>query len=387
MLKQLEGSQGIAEAIALCRPGVVCAYPITPQTHIVESLGEMIHSGAIKNARFINVESEMSAISVAMGGCVSGVRSYTATSSQGLLFMMEAVYNASGLGLPLVMTLGNRTIGSPINIWNDHSDVMSVRDAGWLLLFADNNQDALDLHIQAFRIAEEAGIPVMVCVDGFILTHAYEPVDVPTQEQVDQFLPAYKSIQTLDFDDVCAIGAMVPPNVFTEVRYIAHNKYHQAKKIILDVQKEFKNIFGRDSGGMIRTYKTDDAPTVVVSMGSVAGTIYDAIDELREEGHNIGHVSICSYRPFPVEELRHVLCNKERVIVVEKAFSMGRGGVLYEEMQLALRSDDVQIHSVIAGLGGREIFKEDLKKIFTKKDLEKELFLNLRHELLKDIIN
>lgn len=387
MLKQLEGSQGIAEAIALCRPGIVCAYPITPQTHIVESLGEMIHGGEINSARFINVESEMSAISVAMGGCVSGVRSYTATSSQGLLFMMEAVYNASGLGLPLVMTLGNRTIGSPINIWNDHSDVMSVRDAGWLLLFADSNQDALDLHIQAFRIAEEAGIPVMVCVDGFILTHAYEPVDVPTQEQVDEFLPAYRSIQTLSFDDVCAIGAMVPPTIFTEVRYIAHNKYQKAKDIILDVQKDFQRIFGRESGGMIRSYKAEDAQTIVVSMGSIAGTIHDAIDELRDDGHKIGHVSICAYRPFPVEELRQALWNAEKVIVVEKAFSMGRGGVLYEEVQLALRGDDMQIHSVIAGLGGREIFKEDLKRIFIKEDLERELFLNLKHELLKDIID
>src|ERR1700758_4598685 len=191
MLKQIEGSRATAEGVALCRPEVICAYPITPQTHIVEALGEMVRSGELENCEFINVESEFGALSVAIGASAAGARAYTATASQGLLFMAEAVYNASGLGLPIVMTLGNRAIGAPINIWNDHSDAMSMRDAGWMQLFAETNQESVDLHIQAFRLAEELSLPVMVCMDGYVLTHAVERVDLPTQEEVDEFLPYF----------------------------------------------------------------------------------------------------------------------------------------------------------------------------------------------------
>ncbi len=193
MLKQIEGSHAVAEAVALCRPEVICAYPISPQTHIVEGLGEMVKSGALARCEFINVESEFAAMSVAIGASAAGARAYTATASQGLLFMAEAVFNASGLGLPIVMTVANRAIGAPINIWNDHTDAMSQRDCGWIQLFAEDNQEALDLHIQAFRLGEELSLPVMVCMDGFILTHAYERVDVPTQEQVDAYLPPLRA--------------------------------------------------------------------------------------------------------------------------------------------------------------------------------------------------
>src|SRR5579863_5253542 len=189
MFQQIEGSKAMARTIALCRPQVVCAYPITPQTHIVEGVGELVRLGELENCEFINVESEFAALSVAIGASAAGARAYTATASQGLLYMAEAVYNAAGLGLPIVMTIGNRAIGAPINIWNDHSDSMAMRDAGWIQLFAETNQEAADLHIQAFRLAEELSLPVMVCMDGFILTHAYERVDVPTQEQVDAWLP------------------------------------------------------------------------------------------------------------------------------------------------------------------------------------------------------
>ena len=191
MLKQIEGSQAVAEAVGLCRPEVICAYPISPQTHIVEALGRMVASGSLERCEFINVESEFAAMSVAIGASAAGARAYTATASQGLLFMAEAVFNASGLGLPIVMTLANRAIGAPINIWNDHTDAMALRDCGWIQLFAETNQEAVDLHIQAFRLAEELSVPVMVCMDGFILTHAVERVDMPTQEQVDAFLPAW----------------------------------------------------------------------------------------------------------------------------------------------------------------------------------------------------
>jgi len=217
MLKQVEGSRAVAEAVALARPEVICAYPISPQTHIVEALGEMVKSGALAPCEFINVESEFAAMSVAIGASAAGARAYTATASQGLLFMAEAVFNAAGLGLPIVMTVANRAIGAPINIWNDHTDAMSQRDCGWIQLFAETNQEALDLHIQAFRLGEELSLPVMVCMDGFILTHAYERVDVPTQAQVDAWLPPFAPRQVLDPAEPVSIGAMVGPEAFMEV--------------------------------------------------------------------------------------------------------------------------------------------------------------------------
>ena len=208
MLEQLEGSQGVARAVALCRPEVICAYPISPQTHIVETLSKYVQAGDLAPCEFVNVESEFAAMSVAIGASATGARAYTATASQGLLFMAEAVYNASGLGLPIVMTIANRAIGAPINIWNDHSDAMSQRDSGWIQLYAETNQEALDLHIQAFRLAEELSTPVMVCMDGFILTHAYERIDIPEQSDVDAFLPPYEPRQVLDPAEPVSIASV-----------------------------------------------------------------------------------------------------------------------------------------------------------------------------------
>src|SRR5919109_4327141 len=227
MLKQIEGSRAVAEAVAMCRPQVICAYPITPQTHIVEALSAMVKKDELE-AEFLNVESEFAAMSVAIGASAAGARAYTATASQGLLYMVEAVYNASGLGLPIVMTVANRAIGSPINIWNDHSDAMSQRDSGWIQLYAESNQEAVDLHVQAFRLAEEVALPVMVCMDGFVLTHAHERVELPEQSAVDAFLPPFAPHQVLDPDDPVSIGAMVGPEAFMEVRYLMHAKQRQA---------------------------------------------------------------------------------------------------------------------------------------------------------------
>ena len=312
MLKQTEGSRAVAEAVALCRPQVICAYPITPQTHIVEGLGEIVKAGELANCEFINVESEFAALSLAIGASAAGARTYTATSSQGLLFMAEAVYNAAGLGLPIVMTIGNRAIGAPINIWNDHSDSMSMRDAGWIQLYAETNQEALDLHIQAFRLAEELVCPVMVCMDGFILTHAYERVDMPTQRQVDAFLPPYVPRQVLDPSDPVSIGALVGPEAFTEVRYLSHHKQLRALGLIPELAAEFKKTFGRESGGLIRTYRSEDAETIVVALGSLNGTVQEVVDAMRESGSRIGSVSICSFRPFPLAVLREALRSAKR---------------------------------------------------------------------------
>jgi len=363
MLKQIEGSKAVAEAVALCRPEVICAYPISPQTHIVEGLGEMVKKGELSPCEFINVESEFAAMSVAIGASAAGARAYTATASQGLLFMAEAVFNAAGMGLPIVMTVANRAIGAPINIWNDHTDSMSQRDCGWIQLFAETNQEALDLHIQAFRLAEELSVPVMVCMDGFILTHAYERVDMPSQEQVDAFLPPFEPRQVLDPQDPVSMGAMVGPEAFTEVRYLAHVKQMQALDLIPGWAAEFRKAFGRDSGGLMHEYRMEDADTVVVALGSVLGTIKDTVDELRGKGHRIGVLGITCFRPWPTAAIRQALARAKRVVVVEKAFGVGLGGIVSANVRTSYGGSLDDVYTVIAGLGGRPITRDSLTRV------------------------
>ncbi len=380
MLKQMEGSHAVAEAIALCRPEVICAYPISPQTHIVEGVGEMVKSGKLADCEFINVESEFAAMSVAIGSSATGARTYTATASQGLLFMVEAVYNASGLGLPIVMTVANRAIGAPINIWNDHSDSISQRDSGWIQLFAETNQEALDLHIQAFKLAEDLSLPVMVCMDGFILTHAYERVDMPTQEQVDAFLPPYEPRQVLDTNEPVSIGAMVGPEAFMEVRYLEHEKQMRALELIPTIAREFQTGFGRDSGGLVRGYRLDDAETIVIAMGSLLGTIKDTIDEMREAGVKIGVLGVISFRPFPLDAVRAALRGAKRVVIVEKTFAVGIGGILATDVRTAMDGISILDYTVVAGLGGRPITRKSLHALFEKAgrdDLPALTFLDL----------
>ena len=364
MLKQIEGSQAVAQTVALSRPEVICAYPISPQTHIVEALGELVKEGALSPCEFINVESEFAAMSVAIGASAAGARAYTATARQGLLFMAEAVYNASGLGLPIVMTVANRAIGAPINIWNDHSDAMSQRDCGWIQLFAETNQEAADLHVQAFRLAEAVSLPVMVCMDGFILTHAYERVDVPTQEQVDAFLPPYQPRQVLDPAEPVTIGAMVGPEAFAEVRYLAHARQLRALELIPQIAADFERQFGRSSGGLLHGYRCEDAHTIVVALGSVLGTIKDTVDALRDAGHRIGVLGITSFRPFPLAAVREALVHAERVIVLEKSFSVGLGGILANDVRMAMSGTRRHGYTVVAGLGGRAITQASLAKVF-----------------------
>ena len=382
MLKQVEGSQAVAEAVGYCRPEVVCAYPITPQTHIVEGVGALVKSGALKNCEYINVESEFAALSVAIGASAAGARTYTATASQGLLFMAEAVYNAAGLGLPIIMTIGNRAIGAPINIWNDHTDSMALKDSGWIQLFAETNQEAVDLHVQAFRLAEELSCPVMVCIDGFILTHAYERIDVPTQEEVDAFLPAFQPVQMLDPAEPYSIGAMVGPEAFTEVRYLAHDKQLQALELIPEIAGVFKDVFGRETGGLVHPYRTEDADTVMVALGSVNGTIKEVVDAMREDGAKVGSLSICSFRPFPLHALAAALDGAKRVIVTEKSLAPGLGGVVASNVRMALARKAIAVHTVIAGLGGRAITMASLQRVFEAAaagTLEDVTFLDLNH--------
>ena len=369
MRRQIEGSQAVAAAVALCRPEVISAYPISPQTHIVEGLSDMVSTGELAPCEYLMVESEFAALSAAIGASAAGARAYTATASQGLLYMAEALYNASGLGLPIVMTVANRAIGAPINIWNDHSDSMSQRDSGWLQLYAETNQEALDLHIQAFKLAEEVSLPVMVCMDGFILTHAFESVDMPTQDQVDAFLPRSSPGRSSIPADPVTIGAMVGPEAFTEVKYLMHAAQMQALDVIPEIAAEFAQAFGRNSGGLIRPYRSADAETIVVALGSVLGTIEDVVDELREQGMKVGAVGIKTFRPYPLEEVREALGHARRIVVLEKAFAVGLGGIVGQNVRLALSGLPAPVYDVVAGLGGRPITKQSL------------------HTLLDDVLN
>ena len=387
MPRQLEGSRAVAETVAACRPEVICAYPISPQTHIVEGLSRIVKAGELGSCEFLNVESEFGAMSACIGASAAGARTYTATASQGLLFMAEALYNASGLGLPIVMTVANRAIGAPINIWNDHSDAMSQRDSGWIQLYAESNQEAADLHVQAFRLAEQLSLPVMVCMDGFILTHAYERLEVPTAEQVAAYLPPFEPRQLLDPDDPMTIGAMVGPEAFTEVKYLMHAKQRMALDAIPLLADDFERAVGRRSGGLLRSYRCEDATTIVLALGSVLGTIEDVVDELRDEGVPIGAVGLKCFRPYPLEEVRAALAHAERVVVVEKAFAVGAGGIVGQNVRLALSGLPPQVHDVIAGLGGRPVTKASLRNLLDDAlagRLGREMtFLDLDRELVE----
>jgi pyruvate ferredoxin oxidoreductase alpha subunit len=384
MLSQIEGSQAVARAVTLCRPQVIAAYPISPQTHIVESLSDRVRTGELAGCEYLMVESEFGAMSACIGAAAAGARSYTATSSQGLLFMAEALFNASGLGLPIVMTVANRAIGAPINIWNDHSDTMAMRDSGWIQLYAESNQEAVDLHIQAFRLAESLSVPVMVCMDGFVLTHAFERIDLPSQEQVDEFLPRFAPQQVLDPAEPVTIGAMVGPEAFAEVKFLMHAKQMAAIDLVPVVAQEFRESFGRDSGGLLKPYRLEDAETVVVALGSVLGTIQEVVDGLRDAGQRVGALGLTCFRPWPTDEVRDALRRADRVVVVEKAFAVGAGGIVGQNVRDATRERPVPVYDVVAGLGGRPITRASLTRLlddvrWRRLDPHRLHFLDLDH--------
>ncbi|HET7691128.1 MAG TPA: transketolase C-terminal domain-containing protein [Nocardioidaceae bacterium] len=362
MREQIEGSQAVARAVGACRPQVIAAYPISPQTHIVEELSDLVRVGRLES-EYLMVESEFGALSACIGSSAAGSRTYTATSSQGLLFMAEALFNASGLGLPIVMTVANRAIGAPINIWNDQSDSMAMRDSGWIQLYARSNQEAADVHVQAFKLAEELSLPVMVCMDGFVLTHAFEPVDVPDEVTVDAFLPPFQPRQLLHPDDPVTIGAMVGPEAFTEVKYLMHLTQRAALDAVPRIAGEFREAFGRESGGLVQRYRTGDADTVVVALGSVLGTAEEVADAMRDDGYAVGVLGIGCFRPWPDSEVRAVLANARRVVVLERAFSVGAGGIVGKDVRDALRGTDSVVYDVVAGLGGRPITGASLRRL------------------------
>ena len=371
----------------MCRPQVVAAYPISPQTHIVEALSDLVRTGELAQCEYLTVESEFAAMSACIGASAVGARAYTASASQGLLFMAEAVFNASGLGLPIVMTVANRAIGAPINIWNDHSDAMALRDAGWIQLYAADVQEATDLHLQAFVVAERTSLPVMVCMDGFVLTHAVEEVDLPEQEQVDAFVPPFVPQQLLDPDDPVTIGAMVGPEAFTEVRYLMQQRMDTAIGTVAEVAHDFREAFGRSSGGLVRGYRLEDADTVLVTLGSVAGAATEVVDELREQGIAAGTLTLTCFRPWPDEAVREALAGARRVVVLERAFSVGRGSIVGQDVRDSLHDLPVTVVEAVGGLGGRPVRRADVRRLVA--DVAADLlptgrlhFLDLDHALL-----
>jgi len=369
MRKVIEGSMAVAEAVKRCRPAVISAYPITPQTHIVEDLAQMVADGQLE-CEFVNSESEHSAASIVLGASAAGARTFTASSSQGILLMVEVLYNIAGLRLPVVLTCANRAISSPLNIWNDHQDSMACRDTGWIQLYAEDNQEVADMHFQAYRIAEDHRVllPVMVCMDGFILTHAFEPVEIPEQDEVNKYLPSYQPVYRLDPAQPLSLGAFCEPSMYMETRYQLSLALERSKPVIEEAAKEFEAAFGRYSGGLIETYRLDDATEVFVGMGSMMSNVKEMVDELRAQGRRVGVLRVRSFRPFPSQEIVQALAQAERVAVLEKAVSLGSAGILASEIRatLALNGQQTPVFGFVVGLGGRDVPHLWLKRIYDR---------------------
>ncbi|HCJ66050.1 MAG TPA: pyruvate ferredoxin oxidoreductase [Elusimicrobia bacterium] len=385
----VEGSKAVSEAVKLCRPKVIAAYPITPQTHIVENLSQIVADGEL-DAEFVHVESEHSAASVVLGASATGVRTYTSSSSQGLLLLLEVLYNLAGMRLPVVIGCVNRAVSSPLNIWNDHQDAITARDAGIIQLWAEDAQEALDMHIQAYKIAEnkEVLFPVIVNLDGYIISHTFEAVEIPTQEEVDSFLPPYQPEVYLTPKNPLSFGAFADWNYYQEVRQIMQETIEKSKEVILEITKDFAQHFGRDNGSLVEKYKTDDAETVVIAMGSICGIIKELVDELRNQGKKVGLLRIRVYRPFPKEEIYQALKNVKNIAVFERCLSVGSGGIVANEVKSVFYGKEKQprISNFIGGLGGRDLPKDLFRGIVERaeKEVIENEFVAVRTELIKD---
>ncbi|MGE5546020.1 MAG: pyruvate ferredoxin oxidoreductase [Solirubrobacterales bacterium] len=355
MLEALEGSQAIARAVALCRPGVVAAYPITPQTHIVENISKLVADGTL-TTELVSVESEFSAASVVLGAAAAGSRAYTASSSQGILLMAEVLFNISGLRLPVVLTCANRALGAPINIWNDHQDSMAVRDSGWIQIHCADNQEAVDTSIQAFRIAEAMELPVMVCVDGFVLTHTLETLELPDQKLVDEYLPTYSFSRTLDPRNPLSIGTLVGPEYFPEIRHAQHKATNDSLEAIAEADIAWQRLTGRSCGGLLTVHGPAEAKIGVLAMGSVVSTFHEAMDTLPSR-KKAKLIKLRAFRPFPTAALMAACEGLTDLVVVDRSLSPGWGGILGGEVKAALADmkKPPRVHNVALGLGGRDV--------------------------------
>ncbi|MBP1928433.1 pyruvate ferredoxin oxidoreductase alpha subunit [Methanolinea mesophila] len=384
MMEIMEGSHAVAHAVKQCRPQVIAAYPITPQTHIVEALADMVADCHL-DAEYVTVESEFSALSACLGASAAGSRVYSATTSQGLALMFEVCYNVAGMRLPIVMTIVNRSLGAPLSIWNDQQDSISLRDSGWLQYYAQDNQEATDLHYIAYKVAEDHDIllPAFVCLDGFILSHTYEPVEMLTQEQVDSFLPAFSPYQRLDADDPISFGMYATPEYYMEFRYEIDRAMQRSKKAFSAAGKEFADLFGRDYSAPVEGYRLDDADTALVAMGSICGTAKDAIDEMRSSGRKVGLLNVRTFRPFPGPEIAKALSGVSRVAVLDKNISLGAKGAMGIEVKDALYGSGIPVLDYIIALGGRDVRKKDIAAVVDMAEKNQgDLFYGLRKEVL-----
>ena len=368
MKKFLSGNEAFAEGIRLARPQVISAYPITPQTIVVERLSEMVEDGSLK-AEYVHVESEHSAMSCAIGASAAGARAFTATSSQGLLYMAECLYYAAGGRFPIVMMNADRSTALPWNIYGDQRDSLSQLDSGWIQAYAENAQEALDLALMSYRIAEDKRVstPYMANLDGFILTHTYETVDIPDSEQADRFLSPYETDNRIDFENPKNMAFSAGPDTNSIFKYKEHKGILAAKEVISETEKDFAEIFGREYTGLIENYRTDDADYVIVTLGSIAGLCRETADRLRESGVKAGVVRIRYMRPFPNEEIAEVLSNVKSYAVLEKDISFGNEGAVFTNVNSALKKAGVSVkgYNYIGGLGGQNISASDIEKIYS----------------------
>ncbi|MFA7198972.1 MAG: transketolase C-terminal domain-containing protein [Methanoculleus sp.] len=384
MLEFMEGSHAVAEIVKRCRPQVIAAYPITPQTHIVEDLAQMVANCEI-DAEYITVESEFSALSACLGASAAGSRVYSATTSQGLALMFEVCFNAAGMRQPIVMSITNRSLGAPLSIWNDQQDSISLRDSGWLQVYAQDNQEAADLHMIAYKVCEDHNIllPAFVCFDGFILSHTYEPVSLPTQEEVDAYLPAFTPYQRLDAANPLSFGMYATPEYYTEFRYEIDQALYRAKDAFIKAGREFGEQFGRDYSALVEGYRLEDADTALVAMGSICGTAKDAIDEMREHGRKVGLLNIRMFRPFPTPEIVDALKGVSTVAVLDKNISLGSGGAVGTEVKAALQGSGASVYDYVIALGGRDVRKRDIAAVVDLAEKGKgDMFYGLRTEVL-----
>lgn len=354
----MEVSIAAAEAVALADVDVIAAYPITPQTHVVEHLAELVASGHL-DAEFIPVESEHSAMSTCVGSSAAGARTFTSTSSQGYALMSEICYIAASLRLPIVMVTANRALSGPINIWNDHADLMMARDTGWIQTIAENGQEVLDLIFHAFKVAEDHRVllPVMVNMDGFILSHMIEPMILLDKEEVDSYLPPFKPALRLDPKNPLTIGPVGMPDVYTEAKKAHDEAIKDSKAVVVEAWKEFGDRFGRYYNP-VETYKTEDAEYMLVTMGSISETAMTAVDAMREAGKKVGLVRIRLWRPFPVEELFEAVKGAKALAVIDRAMTLNAvGGAVCGEIKTVLYDRGVHpyVKNFVAGLGGRDV--------------------------------
>lgn len=382
----LSGNEAFAYGVRLARPHVISAYPITPQTIVVEKLSEFVEDGSLKS-EFIHVESEHSALSCAMGASSVGARAFTATSSQGLLYMAECLPYAAGGRFPIVMMNANRSTALPWNIYGDQRDSLSQLDSGWIQAYAENAQEALDLALMSFYIAEHKKVstPFMANLDGFVLTHTYEVVDVPTAEQADEFLPPFETENKMSLSEPKNLGFSAGPDTNTFFKYKEHRGLLNVREVVDEAEKKFESIFGRHYSGLTESYKTEDADYILITLGSISGLVREIVDKLREQGEKVGLLRIRYMRPFPNEEIAAAVKNAKAAAVLEKDISFGNEGTVYTNVNSALQKAGISIptSNYIGGLGGKNISPMEIEKIFEELKQQKTVvrFLGIGGEI------